>query len=61
MMEVPITDFEQIIEQIIDLKSKSVDWYLYDRELRHERVKTTFGLIAKYLITNDHVQDIYQG
>ena len=25
--------------QAIDLKSKSVDWFLQDRDLRHERVK----------------------
>ena len=24
--------------QSMDLKSKSVDWFLYDRDLRHERV-----------------------
>ena len=24
------------------IKSKSMDWFLYDRELRHERVKITF-------------------
>ena len=28
-------------EYIIDLQSKSVDWFLYDKELRHERVKET--------------------
>ena len=26
----------------IDLHSKSVDWFLYDRVLRHERVKSVF-------------------
>ena len=26
--------------QSIDLQSKSVDWFLYDNGLRHERVKT---------------------
>ena len=25
--------------QSIDLQSRSMDWFLYDRELRHERVK----------------------
>ena len=24
--------------QLIDLKNKSIDWFLYDSELRHERV-----------------------
>ena len=26
-------------KQSIDLQSKSMDWFLYDRDLRHERVK----------------------
>ena len=26
-------------KQSIDLPSKSIDWFLYDRDLRHERVK----------------------
>ena len=26
--------------QSIDLRSKSTDWFLYDRDLRHESVKT---------------------
>ena len=25
--------------QSIDLQTKSMDWFLYDRDLRHERVK----------------------
>ena len=25
--------------QSIDLQSKAVDWFLYDRDLRHERVR----------------------
>ena len=29
---------DPIIQNTI-LQSKSVDWYLYDRDLRHERVK----------------------
>ena len=28
-----------IRNQSIDLPSKSVDWFLYDNSLRHERVK----------------------
>ena len=27
--------------QSIDLQSKSMDWFLYDRKLRHERVKAS--------------------
>ena len=29
--------------QSIDLQSKSMDWFLYDNSLRHERVKSTTG------------------
>ena len=28
--------------QSIDLQSKSIDWFLYDNGLRHERVKEAF-------------------
>ena len=28
--------------QSIDLQSKSVDWFLYNNDLRHERVKNSF-------------------
>ena len=28
--------------QSIDLRSKSMDWFLYDNGLRHERVKTKY-------------------
>ena len=34
MTEVPINK-----KQSIDFQSKSMDWFLYDRELRHEKVK----------------------
>ena len=30
--------------QSIDLQSKSMDWFLYDADLRHERVKQVFDL-----------------
>ena len=30
--------------QSIDLQSKSMDWFLYDNGLRHERVKTPLVL-----------------
>ena len=33
--------------QSIDLQSKSVDWFLYDNGLRHERVKLGDELIAR--------------
>ena len=32
--EVPI-----VYKQVIDLQSKSMDWFLYDKDLHHERVK----------------------
>ena len=28
--------------QFIDLQSKSMDWFLYNRDIRHERVKKIF-------------------
>ena len=28
--------------QSIDLQSKSMDWFLYDRDLRHERVNALY-------------------
>ena len=34
-----------IENQSIDLQSKSMDWFLYDRDLRHERVNA-FPLIV---------------
>ena len=30
--------------QSIDLLSNSMDWFLYDRDLRHERVKTLLDI-----------------
>ena len=35
--------------QSIDLKCKSMDWFLYDRDFRHERVK---GLVLNMEISN---------
>ena len=29
--------------QFIDLQSKSMNWFLYNRDLRHERVNTYIG------------------
>ena len=34
-----MTEVPRYRNQSIDLLSKSVDWFLYDRDLRHERVK----------------------
>ena len=34
--EVPI-----VYKQVIDLQIKSMDWFLYDNDLHHERVKTS--------------------
>ena len=33
-----MTDFLSYRNQTIDLQSKSVDWFLYDRNLRHEEL-----------------------
>ena len=33
------TKFFTCTEDVTDLQSKSMDWFLYDRDLRHERVK----------------------
>ena len=32
--EVPI-----VYKQVIDLQSKSMDWFLYNKDIHHERVK----------------------
>ena len=34
--------------QSIDLQSKSVDWFLYDRDLRHKRVKHDFRILQLF-------------
>ena len=34
----------------IDLKSKSMDWFLYDNGLHHERVKSTLLLNRRFLL-----------
>ena len=36
--------FPSYRNQSIDLQSKSVNWFLYDRELRHERVNQFHGV-----------------
>ena len=36
--------------QSIDLQSKSMDWFLYDNGLRHERVKEALIKVRTYLI-----------
>ena len=35
--------------QSIDLFSKSMDWFLYDRDLRHERVKVRPVILQYYI------------
>ena len=43
-----MTEISIYRDQSIDLQSKSVDWFLYDRDLRHERVNgTIFGDVFK--------------
>ena len=39
--------------QSIDLLSKSMDWFLYDRDLRHERVSRYFGKITQWLLLSN--------
>ena len=34
--------------QSIDLQSKSVDWFLYDNSLRHERVNKVTQIVTLY-------------
>ena len=34
--------------QSIDLQSKSVDWFLYDNGLRHERVNKVTQIVTLY-------------
>ena len=53
--------------QSLDLQSKSMDWFLYDNGLRHERVKALLltyclsvfdhivGLALKVLIAHNHM------
>ena len=41
-------------KQSTDLKSKSMDWFLYGRGLHHERVKAIVPIILKP--TNSHFQ-----
>ena len=36
------------IKKSIDMLSKKMDWFLYDRDLRHERVK---GLFSKLYLS----------
>ena len=35
--------------QSIDFLSKSTDWFLYDRDLRHKRVKSMFDEFQTYM------------
>ena len=39
--------------QSIDVQSKSMDWFLYDNGLRHERVKNLFWSLERFLISFD--------
>ena len=47
--------------QSIDLQSKSMDWFLYDRDLRHEKVNTRQQFSQKKLqlkpfVSNAHLR-----
>ena len=39
---------------VIILQSKSMDWFLYDNGLRHERVKAKFSLILFLTASMDY-------
>ena len=45
-------------KQSIDLLSKSVDWFLYDNGLRHDRVKYTLIHSSKFLAYLFHIRFI---
>ena len=48
--------------QYIDLQSKSLDWFLSDRDLCHERVKHTFVVkLSKVNIFFDIEVSIFSG
>ena len=56
MMEVPF-----IRNQSIDLQSKSMDWFLSDRDLRHERINALL-LVCTHgdiFLDYDKIIDIY--
>ena len=38
--------------QSIDLQSKSMDWFLYDNGLHHERVKSHFSTFVRFSLFN---------
>ena len=44
--------------QSIDLQSKSVDWFLYDTDLRHERVKEQ---LLKKIFRKHHAHLVARG
>ena len=39
-----MTEASSCRNQFIDLLSKSMDWFLYDRDLRHEKVNVIINL-----------------
>ena len=45
--------------QSIDLQSKWMDWFLYDRNLRHKRVKYDNTDLYQWLITSDVFVNIH--
>ena len=46
--------------QSIDLRSKSMDWFLYDNGLRHERVNSLLSIMLVLQTQIPTVFDIYQ-
>ena len=58
MTEVPIIQkpvhwFAEQINGLIDLQSKSMDWFLYDRDLLHEGVNNIWHLMNQEKLGKD--------
>ena len=57
----PIINTLSLINQTIDFQSKSVDWFLYDKDLRHERVNALLlaCIHRDIFLDYDKIIDIY--
>ena len=47
--------------QSIDLQSKSMDWFLYDNGLRHERVNCSHYIVSTIVFSQNAPSDVWQG
>ena len=43
--------------QSIDLQTKSMDWFLYNRNLRHERVNPFYATLVSFYTSRNNVQE----